>query len=156
VQRSALTAAGMLKYVQVTLVTKNNQPELSRWERRMPHATDGGQAAGKTVGTEEEVVGLPNGRAANTTTGRCSDVETSSEVLMPRGMNQATCTPEPCLRIIDTALLRSGSGSRSAAFGQDESMLELVASIASVGIIEPLVVRQVEANAFDIVAGERV
>jgi ParB family chromosome partitioning protein len=34
-------------------------------------------------------------------------------------------------------------------------MSELVASIASVGIIEPIVVRQVEANAFEIVAGER-
>jgi ParB family transcriptional regulator, chromosome partitioning protein len=122
----------------------------------MPHATHGGQAAGKTMGTEEEIVGLPNGRGDNINTGRCCDVETSSEVLMPRGMNQATYTPEPSLRIIDTALLRSGSGSRSAAFGQqDESMSELVASIASVGIIEPIVVRQVEANAFDIVAGER-
>jgi ParB family transcriptional regulator, chromosome partitioning protein len=100
-------------------------------------------------------MGLTNARGANTITGRCSEPEASSEVLMPRGMNQATCTPEQCLRLIDTACLRSGSGSRSVAFGPDESLSELVTSIATVGIIEPLVVRQVEANAFDIVAGER-
>jgi len=74
---------------------------------------------------------------------------------MPRGMKQAACTKGQSLRMIDTAWLRSGCGSRADAVSEDQSMAELVASIASVGIIEPIVVRQVETNAFVIVAGER-
>jgi len=74
--------------------------------------------------------------------------------LMPRGMKLTAGVQQQSLRMIDTASLRSGSGSRSESDG-DESMSELVASIAAVGIIEPIVVRQLEANAFVIVAGER-
>jgi ParB family chromosome partitioning protein len=106
------------------------------------------------VDREEEVVGSTSGREIAITTVQCSGVEVSSELLMPRGMKQAMCVPEQSLKIIDTASLRSGSGSRSATV-QDESMSELVASIASVGVIEPIVVRQVEANAYYVVAGER-
>jgi ParB family chromosome partitioning protein len=85
------------------------------------------------------------------------NVETSPEFAMPRGMVQPTRTNEQCLKVIDTCLLRSSSdsGSRSNAYGEDESMAEIVASIASLGIIEPIVVRQVEADAFIVVAGER-
>ena len=76
---------------------------------------------------------------------------------MPRGMMQPTRTKDPYLKVIDTCLLRSGSdsGSRTSAFGADESMAELVTSIASLGIIEPIVVRQVGADVFVVVAGER-
>jgi ParB family transcriptional regulator, chromosome partitioning protein len=81
------------------------------------------------------------------------DAGTSSAAAMPRGINHAA---EQCLKVIDTALLRSSdSGLRSDSFGQGESMAELVASIASLGIIEPIVVRQVDADAFVVVAGER-
>ncbi len=104
---------------------------------------------------EEEIVILANGREATISTDLCCDVETSSAVTMPRGMKQASYTKEQSLRVIDTASLRSGAGSRSDASGEDESMSELVASIASVGIIEPIVVRQVEPDLFVIVAGER-
>jgi ParB family transcriptional regulator, chromosome partitioning protein len=100
-------------------------------------------------------VSLANGREATINTDLRCDVETFAAVKMPRGMKQATFTKEQSLRVIDTAALRSGAGSRSDAFGEDESMSELVASIASVGIIEPIVVRQVEADVFIIVAGER-
>ena len=74
---------------------------------------------------------------------------------LPRGMKPATRVDEQCLKVIDTASLRSSCGSRSNAFVEDASMAELVASIASLGIIEPIVVRQVEADAFVVVAGER-
>lgn len=74
---------------------------------------------------------------------------------MPRGIQQPICANQESLRIIDTGSLRSGSGSRADAIVDDESMKELVASIASVGIIEPIVVKQVAADAFVIVAGER-
>ena len=74
---------------------------------------------------------------------------------MPRGIRQATRAGEPCLRVLDTISLRSGSGSRANAFNEDESMSDLVASIASFGIIEPVVVGQVAADAFVVVAGER-
>jgi ParB family chromosome partitioning protein len=79
------------------------------------------------------------------------DVEDSPEVTMP------TRTKAQCLKVIDTCLLRSSSdsGSRSNVCGADPSMAELVASIASLGIIEPIVVRQVAAEAFVVVAGER-
>jgi len=79
-----------------------------------------------------------------------------SSVTMPRGMKEEASTREQCLEVIDTALLRSSdSASRSRSFGEDESMSELVGSIASLGIIEPIVVRQAEAGAFVVVAGER-
>jgi ParB family transcriptional regulator, chromosome partitioning protein len=75
---------------------------------------------------------------------------------MPRGMEGQRRTREQCLKVIDTALLRSSdAASRSDSFGEDESMSELAASIASLGIIEPIVVRQVDADAFVVVAGER-
>jgi ParB family chromosome partitioning protein len=71
-------------------------------------------------------------------------------------MKQEVSAREQCLKIIDTALLRSSSSAaRFEAFVDDASMSELVASIASLGIIEPMVVRQVAADAFVIVAGER-
>jgi ParB family transcriptional regulator, chromosome partitioning protein len=95
------------------------------------------------------------GREATVTTDLFCDVATTSEGTLPRGMKPATRTQEQCLKVIDTASLRSSSGSRSNAFVDDESMSELVASIASLGIIEPIVVRQVEADAFVVVAGER-
>lgn len=82
-------------------------------------------------------------------------VEASSEVTSPRGMKQATRTQEQYLKVIDTTSVRSSSGSRSNAFAEDQAMAELVASIASLGIIEPIVVRQVEPDAFVVVAGER-
>jgi len=85
---------------------------------------------------------------------RC-DREAAEKVALPRGMKPATRTEEQCLRVIDTPSLRSSSGSRSNASGDDESMSELVASIASLGIIEPIVVRQVDADVFVVVAGER-
>lgn len=95
------------------------------------------------------------GREATVTTDLSCDVEeTPSEVTLPRGMKQARME-EQSLKIIDTVSLRSSAGSRSNAFGEDQSMSELVASIASLGIIEPIVVRHVEANAFVVVAGER-
>lgn len=95
------------------------------------------------------------GRRAAVTTDVCCDLETSPEVALPRGMKQTTPAGELCLKVIDTGSLRSSCGSRSNAFAADESMPELVASIASLGIIEPIVVRQVEADAFVVVAGER-
>jgi ParB family chromosome partitioning protein len=82
-------------------------------------------------------------------------MESSSEKSMPRGIKHAPSTKQQTLRVIATASLRSGTGSRWDAIGEDESMSELVASIAEVGIIEPIVVRQLEADAFVIVAGER-
>lgn len=98
---------------------------------------------------------LANGREAAINTGLCCDVGTSSAFTMPRGMKQAAHAKEQLLRVIDMALLRSGTGSRSDASGEDEAMSELVASIASVGIIEPIVVRQVESDVYVVVAGER-
>jgi ParB family chromosome partitioning protein len=95
------------------------------------------------------------GREASVTKNRFFDVEISAEAALPRGMKQARRTQEQCLKIIDTASLCSSSGSRSSAFVEDESMSELVASIASLGIIEPIVVRQVDLDAFVVVAGER-
>jgi ParB family chromosome partitioning protein len=82
--------------------------------------------------------------------------ENLSSVTMPRGMKEEASTKEQCFEVIDTALLRSSdSTSRSRSLGEDESMSELVGSIASLGIIEPIVVRQAEAGAFIVVAGER-
>jgi ParB family chromosome partitioning protein len=95
------------------------------------------------------------GQEATINTGLYCEVETFAAVAMPRGMNQSAYANEQCLRVIDTVALRSGAGSRADAFGEDESMSELVTSIASVGIIEPIVVRQVETDVFVIVAGER-
>lgn len=84
------------------------------------------------------------------------DARKFSAVTMPRGIKQEASASEQCLRIIDTAQLRSSSSaSRSESFVEDESMSELVASIATLGIIEPMVVRQVGVDAFVIVAGER-
>jgi ParB family transcriptional regulator, chromosome partitioning protein len=94
-------------------------------------------------------------RKSTSTTNRFRKVETTSEATMPRGIRQATRTTEQCLKVVDTISIRSSSGSRSNAFGEDKTMAELVASIASLGIIEPIVVRQVEAGAFVVVAGER-
>lgn len=94
--------------------------------------------------------------AATTSADRSRSVGIASAVTMPRGMERQTRSLEQSLRVIDTALLRSSeSASRSDAFVEDESMSELVASIESLGIIEPIVVRQVGANAFVVVAGER-
>lgn len=105
--------------------------------------------------TEEEgVVGFSNGRVMSVVKDRGRDADNSPAARMPRGIKGA-CIEEQSLRIIDTAALRSGSGSRSDVVREDESMSELVASIASVGIIEPIVVRQIEGNDFVIVAGER-
>ena len=87
--------------------------------------------------------------------GRKASVEPAAETALPRGMNQAARAEEQSLKVIETNLLRSSSGSRSNAFAEDESMAELVASIASLGIIEPIVVRQVEGGTFVVVAGER-
>lgn len=98
---------------------------------------------------------LANEREAAITTGLRCVIEADTEAPMPRGMKQAMLMNQQCLRVIDTASLRSGAGSRTDAVVVDESMSELVASIASLGIIEPIVVRQVEANTFVIVAGER-
>lgn len=96
-------------------------------------------------------------REAAATTDRFCDVRRSPEITMPRGMAAAASTKKQCLRVIDTCLLRSSSesGSRCNAFDDDESMSELVTSIASLGIIEPIVVRQVEPDVFIVVAGER-
>jgi ParB family transcriptional regulator, chromosome partitioning protein len=94
------------------------------------------------------------GRKVNVTTDRCGDVE-AAEAAMPRGMRQATRTKEQSLKIISTLSLRSSAGSRSSTSGEDETMSDLVASIASLGIIEPIVVRQVAADSFVVVAGER-
>src|SRR5690349_19807717 len=60
-----------------------------------------------------------------------SDVETSEKVAMPRGMKQPPCAKEQCFKVIDIDSLSSSAGSRSGAFGDDESMSDLVASIAS-------------------------
>ena len=90
----------------------------------------------------EEAVSSAIDREATAITDIFCDVETSSVFTMPRGMVQPTCTKKQCLKVIDMCLLRSGSdsGSRSNAFGEDEPMSELVKSIASLGIIEPIVV----------------
>lgn len=94
--------------------------------------------------------------ADSATTHLFLDAANFSTVTMPRGIKDETSTKERCLQVIDTTLLRSGGfASRSELFGESESMSELVASIASLGIIEPIVVRQVAADAFVIVAGER-
>lgn len=103
---------------------------------------------------EEEVVGLAKGQTIAITKNHCSEVASSADTSMPRGMQQGGGAQEQSLRIINIDSIRSGSGSRSLGI-QDEAMSELVASIASVGIIEPIVVRQVDTAAFDIVAGER-
>jgi ParB family chromosome partitioning protein len=95
------------------------------------------------------------GKEATVTKNIFCNVEGVSEVTLPRGMKPATRTDEQCLKVIETASLRSSCGSRSSSFADDESMAELVASIASLGIIEPIVVRQVEADTFVVVAGER-
>lgn len=92
---------------------------------------------------------------ATFTAGFYYDTETAAEVTVPRGMRRDAGTQEQNLRFIDTDLLRSSAGSRSNLFGEDESMSELVDSIASLGIIEPIVVRQVAADEFVVVAGER-
>ena len=95
-------------------------------------------------------------REATATTELSCDVRMPSEVVMPRGIKRTMQKTEQYLKVIDTALLRSSdSGSRSDSFVEDESMLELIASIASFGIIEPIVVRPIAADAFVVVAGER-
>jgi ParB family transcriptional regulator, chromosome partitioning protein len=83
------------------------------------------------------------------------DGATSAEAAMPRGIWQPMSAKEQVLKVISTDLLRSGTGSRSSEIGEDESMSELVASIASVGIIEPIVVREVQPDGFVVVAGQR-
>jgi ParB family transcriptional regulator, chromosome partitioning protein len=95
------------------------------------------------------------GREAPVVADSFGDIETLPRGAMPRGIKQAAKSNEQCLKVIDIESLTSSSGSRSSAFSEDESMSELVASIASLGIIEPIVVRQVDANAFVVVAGER-
>jgi ParB family chromosome partitioning protein len=94
-------------------------------------------------------------KEATVTTDTFSDLETAADVTLPRGMKQATRAEEQYLKVIDTASLRSSSGSRLNASVEDESLSELVASIASLGIIEPIVVRQVDVDSFVVVAGER-
>lgn len=98
---------------------------------------------------------LAIGQEATFTTDFYCDIETTAEVTVPRSVRQSIRPQEQSLRVIDTDLLRSSSGSRSNIFGEDESMSELVASIASLGIIEPIVVRQVGDDEFVVVAGER-
>jgi ParB family transcriptional regulator, chromosome partitioning protein len=79
-----------------------------------------------------------------------------AEFKMPRGMELQVATKDQCLKVINTDLLRSSeSGSRSCVYGEDETLHELVTSIESLGIIEPIVVRQVEDAAFLVVAGAR-
>lgn len=96
------------------------------------------------------------GQAGTITTDNCCEVAAGSEVAMPRGMKQPTHAMGQCLKAIDIELLSSSdSGSRFDGSGEDESMSDLVASIASLGIIEPIVVRQTAADAFVVVAGER-
>ncbi len=85
------------------------------------------------------------GREAIRTKDVLRGVEAAGEVTLPRGMRQAMRTGEQYLKVIETKSLRSSAGSRSSA-GEDASMAELVASIAELGIIEPIVVRQVEAD----------
>ncbi len=99
-------------------------------------------------------MGLSKAREAvsNTVSG---DPETSSVATMPRGIDRVTNATERDLRTVALASLRSGCGSRSDVPLNDDSILELIASIGSLGIIEPIVVRQVGANAFTVVAGER-
>ena len=95
-------------------------------------------------------------RKAAVTTDVFCDVEKSAQITMPRGMAQPASTKEQCLKVIATCLLRSSSDSGSRCNATDDgSISELVTSIASLGIIEPIVVRQVEAEVFNVVAGER-
>jgi len=86
-----------------------------------------------------------------------SALDFPAATVMPRGMREKkTRKNGNCLRVINTALIRSGeSGLRSDTQDDDESISKLADSIASLGIIEPIVVRQVEASAFVVVAGER-
>lgn len=92
---------------------------------------------------------------AVSTTDLLGDVEMASAVTMPRGIEQANRPTNQCFRVIDTLSLRSSPGSRAGSFDNDESMTEFVTSIASFGIIEPIVVRQMSTDAFIVVAGER-
>jgi ParB family chromosome partitioning protein len=91
------------------------------------------------------------------TTVLLSDLEFPSTITMPRGMKEKRPrTNAHCLKVIDTVLIRSGDvGLRSDGAGEDESLSKLADSIASLGIIEPIVVKQVDAGAFIVVAGER-
>jgi ParB family chromosome partitioning protein len=86
-----------------------------------------------------------------------SDLECPSTITMPRGIKERRVrTDGHCLKVIDTALIRSGdAGLRSDGAGEDGSLSELADSIASLGMIEPIVVRRVDAGAFVVVAGER-
>lgn len=104
---------------------------------------------------EEKIVRFSDNQEAVMTMSPCHDVESSPKSLMPRGMEQDARAPQQCLRVVETAFLCSGSGSRSDAIVEGQTMVDLVASISSVGIIEPIVVRQVATNEFVIVAGER-
>jgi ParB family chromosome partitioning protein len=71
-------------------------------------------------------------------------------------MKEETRREEQCLKVINTSLLRSGvCGSRSGSLRDDESTSKLVASIAALGIIQPITVRQVDTDTFVVVAGER-
>lgn len=115
------------------------------------------QALSEQSSTGGRIVRLAVGRKVTITTRPFSycDIKTSSKVAMSCGMTPAMRTRHRCLKVIDTVLLRSNVNSRSNVFGEDKSMSELVASIASLGIIEPIVVRQTAADAFVVVAGER-
>jgi len=80
-------------------------------------------------------------------------VDVSSALATSRGMGAANGR---CLRVIDTARLRSSeSGLRSDSSAESESMSALIASIAALGVIEPIVVRRLDTDAFVVVAGER-
>jgi ParB family transcriptional regulator, chromosome partitioning protein len=107
-------------------------------------------------GTEVQALSSTIELAAGAGTDVIRDIGTSSGATMPRGMEGGARAKEQCLKVLDTkSLSSSDSASRSDSCGEDQSMAELVASIASLGIIEPIVVRRVDTNSFVVVAGER-
>lgn len=83
-----------------------------------------------------------------------SEIEPSSVPSMPRGMCRIG-KKGYVLKSIATAALRSGDLSPRCDPARDESLEKLVESIASVGIIEPVVVRESKPGVYTVIAGER-
>src|SRR5262245_13629275 len=95
----------------------------------------------------ESVVSMSHEQAPSLT----DEISSAATGAMPRGI-----TKQPGAAILPTASIRSGGvGARDSLEAGDASIHELADSIAVSGIIAPIVVREVGAREFEVIAGER-
>lgn len=96
---------------------------------------------------QEQTVGVASVRAA-------AGESFAGKPAMPRGITNAA-DRKGGFALIATTSLRCGGFSPRTSIATDKTILELAESIATSGMIEPIVVREAEADLFQVVAGER-